>query len=233
MPVVGLGTWKSSKGAVYEAVKTAIKAGYRMIDCANDYGRSPVPRSQGQVPPEPRSPGRGGRYGAVWRAGARLSWSLSHAGVRAGNEKEVGKALQECLSEGLVKREELFIQTKLWNTNHRKEHVKLDLMATLEDLGLDYVDSFVIHWPQACPATGKNVGICRAPVNNKPAKFSDEPTTMFPIDDDGCAVALGPASPGAVPSPPRSRRTAPRPCAATTARTWRATTWRRGTRWRT
>ena len=139
MPVVGLGTWKASRGLVYTAVKTAIAAGYRMIDCANDYG----------------------------------------------NEKEVGKALQECLAEGLVKREELFIQAKLWNTNHRKEHVKLDLMATLEDLGLDYIDSFVIHWPQACPASGKSLGVCREPHNNKPAKYSDVAGTMFPIDDEG------------------------------------------------
>ena len=56
----------------------------------------------------------------------------------------------------MVKRSELFIQAKLWNSNHRPEHVEPDLDATLKDLQLDYVDSFVIHWPMACPATGKN-----------------------------------------------------------------------------
>ena len=60
-----------------------------------------------------------------------------------------------------IKREELFIQCKLYNANHRKDHVKPDLMASLEDLQLDYVDSFVIHWPQACPSTGE------APAYNK------------------------------------------------------------------
>ena len=74
----------------------------------------------------------------------------------------------------MVKREELFIQVmkrlarfsylisqktfipqaKLWNSNHRPEHVKPDIMKTLEDLQLDYIDSFVIHWPQAVPSTG-------------------------------------------------------------------------------
>ena len=53
-------------------------------------------------------------------------------------------------------REELFVQAKLWNSNHRPEHVKADLMATLKDLQLTYLDSFVIHWPQAVPSTGKN-----------------------------------------------------------------------------
>ena len=51
-----------------------------------------------------------------------------------------------------MKREDLFIQCKLWNSNHRPEHVRGDLEATLKDLQLDYVDSFVIHWPQACPS---------------------------------------------------------------------------------
>ena len=40
------------------------------------------------------------------------------------------------------------------NFLHRPEHVKPDLMKTLEDLQLDYIDSFVIHWPQAVPSTG-------------------------------------------------------------------------------
>ena len=53
-------------------------------------------------------------------------------------------------------REELFVQAKLWNSNHRPDHVKADLMATLKDLQLTYLDSFVIHWPQAVPSTGKN-----------------------------------------------------------------------------
>ena len=53
-------------------------------------------------------------------------------------------------------RSDLFIQAKLWNSNHRPEHVEPDLDATLKDLKTTYVDSFVIHWPMACPSTGKN-----------------------------------------------------------------------------
>lgn len=101
-----------------------------------------------------------------------------------GNEHEVGQAIKECIDSGIVKREDLFIQSKLWNTNHRREHVKADLVATLEDLQLDYIDSFVIHWPQACPAAGA-LGICRAPAQNKPYKFSEQSTTMFPMQDNG------------------------------------------------
>merc|ERR1712088_767832 len=103
MPRLGLGTWKAP----------AVKTGYRMIDCANDYD----------------------------------------------NEHVIGDAFQELFKEGVVVREDLFVQAKLWNSNHRPEHVKADLMATLKDLQLTYLDSFVIHWPQAVPSTGKKSNI--------------------------------------------------------------------------
>ena len=98
------------------------------------------------------------------------------------NEHVIGSALKKLFAEGVVKREELFIQAKLWNANHRTEHVKPDLEATLTDLQLDYVDSFVIHWPQAVPATGKGEALLR-PGGCYPAHRSKG--TMFPCDDSG------------------------------------------------
>jgi diketogulonate reductase-like aldo/keto reductase len=68
-----------------------------------------------------------------------------------GNEHEVGSALKYCFQEGICKREDLFVQCKLWQGNMSKELVKYDLMASLKDLNLDYVDSYVLHWPMACP----------------------------------------------------------------------------------
>ena len=56
-------------------------------------------------------------------------------------------------------RDELFVQAKLWNTNHRPEHVRPDLEETLKDLKLSYVDSYIIHWPHAVPSTGKSVSL--------------------------------------------------------------------------
>ena len=56
-------------------------------------------------------------------------------------------------------REDVFIQVKLWNTNHRHEHVRLDLEETLKDLKLSYVDSYIIHWPHAVPSSGKFVSL--------------------------------------------------------------------------
>lgn len=58
-----------------------------------------------------------------------------------------------CIS-GTVKREDVFITTKLWNTFHEREDVIPALKKSLENFGLDYVDLYLIHWPVACKNTG-------------------------------------------------------------------------------
>ena len=65
------------------------------------------------------------------------------------NEKEVGEAIQEVFKAGKIKREELFIATKLWNNNHRPERVKPAFEASRKKLQLDDVDLYLIHTPFA------------------------------------------------------------------------------------
>ena len=65
------------------------------------------------------------------------------------NEAAVGEAIQEAFKAGTLQREDLFVTTKLWNTNHRPERVKPAFDASCRRLQLDYVDCYIIHTPFA------------------------------------------------------------------------------------
>ncbi len=64
-----------------------------------------------------------------------------------GNEAEIGKVLKEVLASGALRREELWITSKVWNDMHGDGDVLLSCAKSLRDLGLDYLDLFLVHWP--------------------------------------------------------------------------------------
>jgi alcohol dehydrogenase (NADP+) len=68
---------------------------------------------------------------------------------RYGNEREVGEALQEGLAAVGIAREDIFVTTKLWNSNHRPERVERAFEASLERLRLKHLDLYLIHTPFA------------------------------------------------------------------------------------
>jgi D-xylose reductase len=66
-----------------------------------------------------------------------------------GNEAEVGQGIRQAIEEGTIRREELWVTSKLWNTYHATEHVRPAAERTLRDLGLDYLDLYMVHFPIA------------------------------------------------------------------------------------
>lgn len=83
------------------------------------------------------------------KAALEAGFRLLDASERYRNEKEVGEAMQAVFKEGKIKREEVFVATKLWNNNHRPERVKPAFEASLKKLRIDYVDLYLIHTPFA------------------------------------------------------------------------------------
>jgi diketogulonate reductase-like aldo/keto reductase len=83
------------------------------------------------------------------KAALEVGFRLLDASERYRNEKEVGEAMQEVFQAGKIKREDVFVATKLWNNNHRPERVKPAFEASLKQLQLDFADLYLIHTPFA------------------------------------------------------------------------------------
>ncbi len=102
MPWFGLGVFKVEDGPeLVEAVKSAIKAGYRSIDTAAIYG----------------------------------------------NEKAVGEGIRAGIKEAGISREDLFITSKVWNSDQGYETTLAAYEESLKKLELDYLDLYLVHWP--------------------------------------------------------------------------------------
>lgn len=101
MPWVGLGVFKVEEGPeLINAVKTAIKHGYRSIDTA-----------------------------AIYK-----------------NEEGVGQGIREGIKEASISREDLFVTSKVWNSDQGYESTLAAFETSLNKLGLDYLDLYLIHW---------------------------------------------------------------------------------------
>jgi diketogulonate reductase-like aldo/keto reductase len=83
------------------------------------------------------------------KAAVEVGFRHLDAAERYRNEAEVGAALKELFAAGTVRRDDLFVTTKLWNNNHRPERVRPALQASLNRLGLDAVDLYLVHTPFA------------------------------------------------------------------------------------
>ena len=64
-----------------------------------------------------------------------------------GNEVQIGQVFADAFARGTVKREELFIASKVWNDMHGDGDVLIACARTLKDLKLDYLDMYYVHWP--------------------------------------------------------------------------------------
>lgn len=103
IPAAGFGTLIPDPLVTQQAVKAALEAGFRHLDCAELYG----------------------------------------------NEEAVGNAMREAFEAGAVRREDVFVTTKLWNNNHRPDRVGPAFEASRRRLQLEYLDCYIVHTPFA------------------------------------------------------------------------------------
>ena len=90
-----------------------------------------------------------------------------------GNERSVGAGIQRALNEGLCERSDLWITSKLWNTYHHPDRIEQALERTLTDLGLEYLDLYLIHFP---------IALAFVPFETRyPPEWTFDPEAVMPV----------------------------------------------------
>jgi diketogulonate reductase-like aldo/keto reductase len=127
------------------------------------------------------------------KAAVEIGFRHLDAAERYRNEAEVGAALKELFADGTVRREDLFVTTKLWNNNHRPERVKPALQASLDRLGLEAVDLYLVHTPFAFkPGDDQDPRHPHGAVAyDDGVTLAETWTAMESLVDDGLARAIG------------------------------------------
>jgi len=112
-----------------------------------------------------------------------------------GNETEIGNALQKAFKQGKLKRDQIFVTTKLYSAMHRPEHVRESLESSLKKLQLDYVDLFLMHIPCAfkrIPGTDRSeIGPNKIPVPDREIGILDTWKGMEAVCNAKLTRAIG------------------------------------------
>jgi len=137
-----------------------------------------------------------GEVGAAVRDAIEIGYRHFDCAAIYGNEKEIGEVFADSIKKGTVKREDLFVTSKLWNTNHHPDNVEGACKKTLKDLQLDYLDLYLIHWPISWEFTGYDLkpGVPKDDKGElKFSKVSIQQTwqAMEKLVDSGLAKSIG------------------------------------------
>lgn len=139
IPTIGYGTYKLSPGQTESCVLSALNAGYRLIDTAQVFfffvRVRPSSRSTALV--------RGSAYTGLHCTLRTPAYTQVYK-----NERGVGAAIKK---SGLP-RESVFVTSKVWRTSHGYERTRNAVLGSLREVGLEYIDLMLVHWPG--PKTG-------------------------------------------------------------------------------
>jgi diketogulonate reductase-like aldo/keto reductase len=126
------------------------------------------------------------------KAALEAGFRLLDTAERHRTEKEVGEAMQEAFKGGKVKRQDVFVTTKLWNTNHRPDRVKPAFEASLKKLQLEFVDLYLIHTPSFQPGDEQDPRDTNgAVIYDKEVTLLDTWRALEALVDEGRCKAIG------------------------------------------
>ena len=159
------------------------------------YARIPLVHGAGAIPalgfgtliPDPLATTR------ATRTALEMGFRHLDCSERYRNEEAVGAALQEAFRAGTVRRQDMFVTTKLWNNNHRPERVKPAFEASRRRLQLDHVDCYLIHTPFAFqPGDEQDPRDERGHViYDSGVTLAETWRAMERLADEGCCKAIG------------------------------------------